>query len=67
MEEFVAEAENRGVLVTGSDHFVVGRGQTPHAVRVCYAWEHKPNRLMRGLTILHEMLNDRMSGGRSVI
>lgn len=67
MEEFVAEAENRGVLVTGSDHFVVGRGQTPHAVRVCYAWEHKPNRLMRGLTILHEMLNDRMTGGRSVI
>lgn len=67
MEEFVTEAERRGVLVTGSDHFVVGRGQTPHAIRVCYAWEHRANRLMRGLTVLHEMLNDHISRGHSVI
>ena len=67
MEEFVNEAERRGVLVTGSDHFVVGRGQTPHAVRICYAWEHNPNRLMRGLTVLHEMLDDRIARGQSVM
>jgi DNA-binding transcriptional MocR family regulator len=34
-EEFAAEAEHQGVLLSAAEAFVVGRAHTPHAVRVC--------------------------------
>lgn len=66
-EEFVAVAEEGGVLVTSADHFVVGRGQAPHAVRVCLAAESSPERLDRGLALLAELLADPARAGSVII
>ncbi len=34
-EEFVAEAERRGVRISGAETFAVSRASAPHAVRLC--------------------------------
>ncbi|GAB4229508.1 MAG: PLP-dependent aminotransferase family protein [Kiloniellaceae bacterium] len=56
--EFAAEAEKRGVLVTPSDPFMVGRRESAPAVRVCFGPPRDRQELRRGLAILAEQLQD---------
>ncbi|MGF1628516.1 MAG: PLP-dependent aminotransferase family protein [Kiloniellaceae bacterium] len=56
--EFAAEAERRGVLVTPSDPFMVGRRESAPAVRVCFGPPEDHEQLRRGLGILAEQLQD---------
>jgi DNA-binding transcriptional MocR family regulator len=56
--EFAAEAERRGVLVTPSDPFMVGRRESAPAVRVCFGPPRDHEELRRGLTILTEQLHE---------
>jgi DNA-binding transcriptional MocR family regulator len=56
--EFAAEAERRGVLVTPSDPFTVGRRESAPAVRVCFGPARDREELQRGLAILDEQLRD---------
>jgi DNA-binding transcriptional MocR family regulator len=56
--EFAAEAERRGVLVTPSDPFMVGRRESAPAVRVCFGPPRDRDTLRRGLAILHEQLHE---------
>ncbi|HVF50685.1 MAG TPA: PLP-dependent aminotransferase family protein [Pyrinomonadaceae bacterium] len=54
--DFAAQAQKRGVIVTPSEAFVVGRGASPHAVRVCLGSPRRRLQLERGLQILSELL-----------
>ncbi|NIA70482.1 PLP-dependent aminotransferase family protein [Pelagibius litoralis] len=56
--EFVAEAERRGVLVTPGDVFQVGRRDSIHAVRVCFGPPRDDDTLRRGLKILAGQLRE---------
>jgi DNA-binding transcriptional MocR family regulator len=56
--EFAAEAERRGVLVTPSDPFMVGRRESAPAVRVCFGPPSDRDELRRGLGLLLEQLQD---------
>ncbi|MGF1595031.1 MAG: PLP-dependent aminotransferase family protein [Kiloniellaceae bacterium] len=56
--EFATEAERRGVLVTPSDPFMVGRRESAPAVRVCFGKPHDHDELRRGLAILTEQLSE---------
>jgi DNA-binding transcriptional MocR family regulator len=55
-EGFVAEARGRGVLVSPSEEFVVGRESAPHAIRVCLGAGVTRDRLAEGLERLAELL-----------
>lgn len=55
-DEVVLAAERRGVLVTGAEHFVAGRGTVPRAIRVCLAAEGDPARLRHGLETVADVL-----------
>lgn len=55
-EAFVAQARARGVVVSPSEEFVVGRESAPHAIRVCLGATVGRDRLEEGLTRLAEML-----------
>ncbi len=55
-EEFVAQARGRGVIVSPSEEFVVGRESAPHAVRVCVGAGLGRERLEDGLRRLAELL-----------
>ncbi len=54
---FAEQAARRGVRVTPSQTFVLGRGQAPHAVRVCLGAASDRARLERGLAVLTELLD----------
>ncbi|MEQ8354673.1 MAG: PLP-dependent aminotransferase family protein [Kiloniellaceae bacterium] len=56
--EFAAEAERRGVLVTPSDPFMVGRRESAPAVRVCFGPPRGHEELRRGLDIVVELLQE---------
>ncbi len=56
--EFAAEAEKRGVMVTPSDPFMVGRRESAPAVRVCFGPPRDRQELRRGLSILAEQLQE---------
>jgi DNA-binding transcriptional MocR family regulator len=56
--EFAAEAERRGVLVTPSDPFMVGRRESAPAVRVCFGPPRDREELKRGLAILADQLQE---------
>ncbi|WP_193367969.1 PLP-dependent aminotransferase family protein [Pelagibius marinus] len=56
--EFASEAERRGVLVTPSDPFMVGRRESAPAVRVCFGPPEDHDELRRGLAILGEQLRE---------
>lgn len=56
--EFAAEAERRGVLVTPSDPFMVGRRESAPAVRVCFGPPRDHDELRRGLAVLAEQLQE---------
>jgi len=55
-DEFVAQAAARGVIVTPSEAFAIGRGAAPHAVRVCLGATRRRDTLERGISILAELL-----------
>lgn len=54
--EFVAAAEQRGVRVSGAEAFAVGRGDPPHAVRLCLGSPRGRHSLRRALDTLRELL-----------
>ncbi len=56
--EFAGEAERRGVLVTPSDPFMVGRRESAPAVRVCFGPPEDHDELRRGLAVLDEQLRE---------
>ncbi|MEO3428893.1 PLP-dependent aminotransferase family protein [Pelagibius sp. CAU 1746] len=56
--EFAGEAEKRGVLVTPSDPFMVGRRESAPAVRVCFGPPKDSDELRRGLCLLAEQLQE---------
>lgn len=55
-DDFLAEARRRGVLVTGGDAFAVGRGSSPHAVRIGLCMPAERDEVARGLRILADVL-----------
>ena len=55
-ETFVAQARARGVMVTPSEEFMVGREGAPHAVRVCLGATLSRDRLEEGLYRLAGLL-----------
>ena len=54
--EFTAQLRRCGVAVTPSEAFVAGRGESPHAVRVCLGAPTSRGQLERGLTIVRGVL-----------
>lgn len=55
-ETFVAQTRARGVMVTPSEEFMVGRESAPHAVRVCLGATLSRERLEEGLRRLAVLL-----------
>ena len=55
-EAFVAQARSRGVMVTPSQEFMIGRDSAPHAVRVCLGATLSRERLEEGLRRLAVLL-----------
>jgi DNA-binding transcriptional MocR family regulator len=55
-ESFAAAARRRGVMVTPSEPFVVGRSAAPPAVRVCLGVPASRGELERGLRLVAETL-----------
>jgi DNA-binding transcriptional MocR family regulator len=55
-EAFVAQARSRGVMVTPSEEFMIGRENAPHAVRVCLGATLGRDRLEEGLHRLAVLL-----------
>ena len=57
-DRFVAQARDRGVIVSPSEEFVVGRESAPHAVRVCLGAGIGRERLEDGLRRLAGLLSE---------
>ena len=57
-EAFVAQARSRGVMVTPSQEFMIGRGNAPHAVRLCLGATLGRDRLEEGLRRLAALLQE---------
>ena len=57
-EEFVTQARARGVVVSPSEEFMVGRKSAPYAVRVCLGGGIGRERLEHGLQRLAELLRE---------
>ena len=57
-EEFVTQARARGVVVSPSEEFMVGRKSAPYAVRVCLGAGVGRERLEDGLERLAELLHE---------
>ena len=55
-EAFVVQARARGVMVTPSQEFMIGRGNAPHAVRLCLGATLGRDRLEEGLRRLATLL-----------
>jgi DNA-binding transcriptional MocR family regulator len=66
-ETFAEEARRRGVLVTPAQAFVVGRGATPHAVRVCLGAPAERAELERGLRVLAAILETTPDASLAVV
>jgi len=62
-ETFAAEARRRGVKVTPSEAFVVGRGSAPDAVRVCLGSAPSRAELERGLHLVAQGLRSSPTDG----
>lgn len=65
--DFVAEAERRGVRVTSSEAFAVGRSEPPHAVRVCFGMPPSREKLAAGLKILAELASATPACGPPIV
>jgi DNA-binding transcriptional MocR family regulator len=55
-DDFVTQSRRKGVAVTSPEVFAVGRGATPHCVRICLGAVSDRERLAKGLEILAELL-----------
>jgi len=66
-DDFIAEAQRRGVKVTGGDVFAVGRASAPHAVRLGLCHPHSREELARGLHILADALANPESAMLSIV
>ena len=56
--EFTAEAERRGVLLTASDPFMLGRRESSHAVRICLGPPRDNDELFKALMIVAALLRE---------
>lgn len=56
-DSFAEQALRRGVRVTPSQTFLIGRGQPPAAVRVCLGAAREPAQLERALGVLADLLD----------
>jgi DNA-binding transcriptional MocR family regulator len=65
--DFVEQARQRGVQVTGAEVFAVGREAIPHAVRLGIAAPASHDALSRGLGVLREILEGRSEPCRTVV
>ncbi len=65
--DFVAQARQRGVALTPSEAFVVGRAEAPHAVRVCLGTPRTRDEVKRGLDVLADMLAGSPDVVRSIV
>jgi DNA-binding transcriptional MocR family regulator len=54
--EFAGEVRRRGVAISPADYFAIGRGPTPHAVRISLGGVREHRRLTAGLTVIAESL-----------
>ncbi|HYD30424.1 MAG TPA: aminotransferase class I/II-fold pyridoxal phosphate-dependent enzyme, partial [Azospirillaceae bacterium] len=66
-EDFVAEARERGVAVTGADAFTVGRASAPHAVRIGLCQPRSRDEVVRGLKALAAVLANPADGLRAIV
>lgn len=66
-DDFVAEARRRGVLVTGGDAFAIGRGSSPHAVRVGLCMPADREEVARGLRTLADVLESPVTTTMSIV
>jgi DNA-binding transcriptional MocR family regulator len=55
--QFASAARSRGVAVTPPEAFTAGRGEAPHAVRVCLGAAADRDQLARGLRLVDETLD----------
>lgn len=56
--QFVLAAQQQGVAVAPAETFAVGRGDIPHAVRICLGTPRDTATLVRGLDTLVALLGD---------
>jgi DNA-binding transcriptional MocR family regulator len=56
--EFAAQLQRRGVVVTAAEAFVPGREESPHAVRVCVGGPRSRAQLEKGLRIVRTVLQE---------
>ena len=63
-EDFVSETRQRGVMLTGADVFMVGRGAAPHAVRVGLSMPTRREDVRHGLEVIAELADE--PGGERV-
>ena len=56
--QFVSAAQQQGVAVAPAETFAVGRGDIPHAVRICLGTPRDNATLIRGLDTLVALLGD---------
>jgi DNA-binding transcriptional MocR family regulator len=54
-EDFAAQARMLGVAIGGAEAFVVGRGGTPHATRICLGTAADTDEVERGVSILADL------------
>jgi DNA-binding transcriptional MocR family regulator len=66
-DAFAAEARARGVVVTPSEVFAVGREAAPHAVRLCLGAARRRETLARGLDLVADLLRGGASVGTAVV
>ena len=66
-EDFVSETRQRGIMLTGADVFMVGRGATPHAVRVGISMPQRRDDVRHGLEVIAELLMNPVGASLSVV
>ena len=59
--------EARGVILTGADVFMVGRGAAPHAVRVGVSMPARREEVRHGLEVIADLLTSPASASLSVV
>ncbi|MFL6254826.1 MAG: PLP-dependent aminotransferase family protein, partial [Pyrinomonadaceae bacterium] len=62
-----AQLKRRGVLVTPSEAFVPGRGEAPHAVRVCLGVPRSRTQLESALGVIRGVLQGTPDPSLSVL
>jgi len=64
---FAAEAHQRGVAVTAAEAFLVGRGESPAAVRLCLGTPRTRADLLRGLRAVRQTLESRPETALAIV